>query len=101
MGADPESDGHRLSHFFRAKGAADEHLRASGLDYTTVRPGRLTNRPAAGRIDAAPALGRKGEISRDDLAEVLVACLDLEGTVGKTFELLRGETPIREALQRL
>ena len=101
MGADPESDGHRLSHFFRAKGAADEHLRSSGLDYTIVRPGRLTHRPAAGRVDAAPALGRKGEISRDDLAEVLVACLDLEATVGKTFELLRGETPIREALQKL
>jgi uncharacterized protein YbjT (DUF2867 family) len=101
MGADPESDGQRLSHFFRAKGAADEHLRASGLAYTIVRPGRLTHRPAAGRIDAAPTLGREGEISRDDLAEVLVACLDLESTQSKTFELLKGETPITEALKRL
>ena len=101
MGADPESDGHRISHYFRAKGVADEHLRASGLDYTIVRPGRLTNRPAAGRIDAAPHLGREGEISRDDLAEVLVACLDLDSTAGKTFELLKGKTPIREALERL
>lgn len=101
MGADPESDGDRLAHFFRAKGAADEHLRASGLDYTIVRPGRLSNRPAAGRIDAGPALGRKGELSRVDLAEVLVACLDLDNTVGKTFELVAGRTPIPEALAAL
>lgn len=101
MGADPESNGHRLSHFLRAKGAADEHLRASGLDYTIVRPGRLTNRPAAGRIEAGPALGSKGELSRVDLAEVLVACLDLDNTIGKTFELLTGRTPIREALAAL
>lgn len=101
MGADPESEGHEISHYLRAKGVADEHLRASGLDYTIVRPGRLNNRPAATYIDAAERLGRHGEISRDDLSEVLVACLDLPNTRGKTFEVLAGERPVQKALEAL
>lgn len=101
MGADPESEGHEISHYLRAKGVADEHLRASGLDYTIVRPGRLTDRPAATYIDADERLGRHGEISRDDLAEVLVACLDLPNTRGKTFEVLAGERPVKKALEAL
>ena len=101
IGADPESEGHEISHYFRAKGEADDHLKASGLDYTIVRPGRLTDRPAADYIDAGERLGRRGEISRDDLAEVLVACLDLPNTRGKTFEVLAGEVPLRQALEDL
>lgn len=101
MGADPGSIGHPLSPFLRAKGIADQHLRDSGLPFTIVRSARLTNRPAAAGIDAGPELHREGEISRDDLAEVLVACLDLPNTEGKTFEVLSGETPIRRALETL
>lgn len=101
QGADPESHGHRLSHYLRAKGIADRHLRDSGLPFTIVRPGRLTNRPAAEAIEVDRELGHDGDISRDDLAEVLVACLDLPNTEGKTFEVLTGETPIRRALERL
>jgi uncharacterized protein YbjT (DUF2867 family) len=101
MGADPESRGHEISHYFRAKGVADDHLSSSGLDFTIVRPGRLSNRPAATYIDAATRLGRQGEISRDDLAEVLVACLEMPNTRGKTFEVLTGERPIEKALEAL
>lgn len=101
MGADPESRGHAISHYFRAKGVADEHLTSSGLDFTIVRPGRLNDRPAATYIDAGERLGRQGEISRDDLAEVLVACLDLPNTRGKTFEVLAGEQPLKQALEAL
>lgn len=94
-------DDETTSRFLRAKRIADEHLSASGLDFTIVRPGHLTNRPAAVGIEAGPALGHPGEISRDDLAEVLIACLDLPNTEGKTFEVLAGDTPIHRALERL
>lgn len=100
-GADPGSRGHPLSHYFRAKGIADEHLRDSGLPFTIVRPGRLTNRPAAAAIEADREIDHDGDLSRDDLAEVLVACLDLPNTEGKTFEVLAGDTPIHRALERL
>ena len=39
---------------------------ASGLDWTIVRPGRLTDARGTGTVDAARALGRRGEITRDD-----------------------------------
>ena len=43
--------------YLEAKADADAALR-SGLDWTIVRPGRLTNEPGTGTVDLAPALGR-------------------------------------------
>ena len=49
----------------------------------------------------ASMLGRFGSISRDDVAAVLVGCLDEPRTVRATFDLLQGETPIAQALAEL
>ncbi len=96
---DGESESMRA--YLLAKARADDALRASGLDYTIVRPGTLTNEPGAGTVEAAPIIGRRGEITRADVAEVIAATLELGNTVGKTFDLLSGKTPIREALLAL
>ncbi len=102
MGADdPESGPEGMRPYLKAKGQADDALRESGLDYTIVRPGRLTDDPAAGRVDAATSLGRRGEITREDTARVLVATLTAANTHGKTFEVLAGDTPIEEATNGL
>lgn len=101
MRADPNSEGHPISSYLRAKGIADEHLRRSPLAWTVVRPGRLTNDPGTGKVALAPSLEPGGSISRDDVAAVLVACLDRSSTQGKSFDLLSGDTPIDEALARL
>lgn len=99
MNADsPEQGSEKMQHYFRAKGAADNHLRESGLEYTIVRPGKLTDAPGTGRVDIAKDLGRYGEIPRDDVARVLMMTLDSPNTVGRHFELLAGETPIDKAL---
>lgn len=101
---DPESydgDSDSMRTYLLAKARADDALRASGLDYTIVRPGLLTNQPGAGTIEAAPIIGRRGEITRADVAAVMAATLELGNTVGKTFDLLSGGTPIREALLAL
>lgn len=84
--------------YLSAKARADERLRASGLNYTIVRPGHLTDEPGTGRIRAATSLNDSGDIPREDVAEILAAALDTENTYGKTFEVLSGETPIHEAL---
>ena len=84
-----------------AKARADERLRESGLDYTIIRPGSLTDEEETGRIEAAEFLGRRGEISRSDVARTFAEALEMESTYGKTFEILAGETPIREALERI
>ena len=102
MGADdPESGPEGMRPYLRAKGSADEALRESGLDYTIVRPGRLTDDPATGRVDAALSLNRRGEISREDTASVLLATLTATSTSGKTFEVLAGDTPVDEAVDGL
>lgn len=84
--------------YLRAKGAADADLRArAGLDWTILRPGRLTDDPGTGRVRLAPSTGR-AEVTRDDVAAVLVALLDEPRTAGRTWELVGGSTPIPEAV---
>ncbi|GAB3684565.1 SDR family oxidoreductase [Salinisphaera aquimarina] len=95
----PEKGSDAMQHYFAAKKAADDHLRASGLDYTIVRPGRLLNDDGTGRVDIAKELGRYGEVTRDDVAAVLLATLDAPNTVGRHFELLAGDTPIEQAVR--
>jgi uncharacterized protein YbjT (DUF2867 family) len=102
MGADdPPSGDQVFAVYLQAKAAADQALRESGLEFTIVRPGRLTNDRGTGRIEAAESLGRRGEIPRDDVAATLVAVLDEPATVGKTFEVLGGEEEIAAALRTL
>ena len=99
--ADPPAEGgDSFGEYLRAKSQADQALAASGLEYTIVRPGMLTDDRGSGRIMVAPRLER-GSIPRADVAAVLLACLDVENTIGREFELLSGETPIEEALAAL
>jgi uncharacterized protein YbjT (DUF2867 family) len=99
MGANPDQRGDdTFAAYLRAKGKADAALQASGLDYTVVRPGRLTNDPASGRVSLAESVGR-GEVSREDVAAVLAAVLREPATIGKTLALVGGDTPIDEAVR--
>lgn len=102
MGAsDPESGSEAMQPYLYAKARADERLQQSNLNYTIIRPGSLTDEEGTGRIQAAQSIGHRGEISRDDVAETFVAALKSENTYHKTFEILSGDTPIREALDQV
>jgi uncharacterized protein YbjT (DUF2867 family) len=102
MGAsDPESGSEAMQPYLFAKARADERLESSDLDYTIIRPGSLTNEEGTGRIDAAESLGRRGEISREDVARTFAVALEAENTYRKKFEILTGDTPIPEALKQL
>jgi len=96
--ADPDSDD-IFQVYLRAKKAADDDLRARDLDWTIVHPGRLTDAPGTGRVRAGSL--ERGEVTRDDVAAVLVAALHDDRTVGKDFDLLGGDQPIEEALATL
>jgi uncharacterized protein YbjT (DUF2867 family) len=93
---DPSSASGSMRPYLEAKAEADAALSASDLDWTIVRPGALTDDPGTGMV-AVGDLGR-GSVTRDDVAAVLAGCLDEPATVGKTFVLLQGETPIAQAL---
>jgi nucleoside-diphosphate-sugar epimerase len=87
--------------YLQAKRDADDALMASGLDWTIVRPGRLTDAPGTGTVDVARALGRRGEITRDDTALVLLETLQRPNTIRVAFEALEGPTPVAQALDAL
>ena len=98
---DPEGGTEAMRPYLRAKSRADERLKSSSLDYTIIRPGGLTEDEGTGTIEAAEKLGRRGEISREDVARTFADALENDNTYHKTFEILSGETPIPEALGRL
>ncbi len=103
MAADPHAtaDDPVFQAYLRAKGAADEAIRArTALNVTIVRPGLLTDDAGIGRVAVADSTGR-GSIPREDVAALLVAVLDEPRTAGQTFELISGETPIEDAVAAL
>jgi uncharacterized protein YbjT (DUF2867 family) len=101
MGVDgPISDdpGDVFAAYLLAKRAAEVDLRARDLDWTILRPGRLTNDSGTGRVTLAPPPVARGAISRDDVAAVLAGLLLAEHTHGLTLELVTGQTPIARAI---
>jgi len=97
-GADPEAPGDdTFAVYLRAKGKADAELRASGLAYTIVRPGGLTDDPGTGRVEAGERV-RSASISRDDVAAVVAVALHEPELVRVSFEVVQGEIPIDEAV---
>jgi uncharacterized protein YbjT (DUF2867 family) len=96
----PATGGDVFGEYLRAKAEADRAVAQSGLDFTIVRPGMLTDGEPTGRITAAASVER-GEVPRADVAAVLAAVLHADATIGKTFELVSGETPIDETLASL
>ena len=96
--ADPDSD-EVFQVYLRAKQDADDDLRARDLDWTVVRPGRLTDDVPTGLVQ----VGRleRGSVTRGDVAHVVAEVLESDRAIGKTFDVLNGEVPIGEAIRKL
>jgi uncharacterized protein YbjT (DUF2867 family) len=102
IGADrPERWTDQIRPYYEAKAEADRVVSESGLDYTIVRPGGLTDDPGTGRVEVAERLERRGRVSRDDVAAVIAEVLRADNTIGKSFDLLEGDTEIPEAVRAL
>lgn len=71
---------------------AENYLRASGLDYTIVRPGGLKAKPPSGElfVSAEDTLNA-GEISRDLVADVCIASLSDPKVSKKVIEIIEDE----------
>ncbi|KQZ67398.1 SDR family oxidoreductase [Nocardioides sp. Root151] len=82
-------------HYAEAKAAADEHVRASSLDWTVLGPSTLTEEPGTGKIDVG---GSSASVSREDVALVVATALADDATIKRTIEFNNGSTPIAEAL---
>ena len=98
--SNPENVPEQMRPYYDAKVEADRRLEESELDFTIVRPGLLTNEAGTGLVEAGPEVQR-AEIPRDDVAAVLAEVLVADNTLGKTFNLVAGDTPIDQAVRAL
>jgi len=99
-GAVPEGMDEGFVAYLRAKLAAEQDvLPRAGLDTTVLRPVTLTDDPGVGTVELAPHV-EHDEVTRDDVAAVLVALLD-HPAPGVVVELNGGNTPIDEAVAAL
>jgi uncharacterized protein YbjT (DUF2867 family) len=98
MGADDPSVSNTLEDYLKAKQNADEYLKSSGLNYSIVRPGSLTDKEGRGKILLKEKLEIHGSISRADVAQTLVKALEEDVKKNQVFEILAGETAIDNAV---
>lgn len=104
IGLGPDKWPASMDHYFRAKAAADEYLIQSGLTYTIIRPGRLTNESPKNKIELKEGSGsitHAGDITRSDVAQLVVKCLDADNTNLKILPVLQGEEQLEEAVATL
>jgi len=87
--------------YITAKTAAEDDLRSRDLDWTILRPGRLTDTPATGRVRLAAPPVPRGGVPRADVAAVIAALLDEPGTRHQTLELVGGDTPVVAAVHSI
>jgi uncharacterized protein YbjT (DUF2867 family) len=98
---DPSAGGEQMRPYLEAKAEADRRLAESELDWTIVRPGRLTDDPGTGLVTLTSDMSARGAIAREDVARVIAASLGDPGSVGKTFVAIGGDTPVDEAVAAL
>jgi uncharacterized protein YbjT (DUF2867 family) len=100
MGAEAKHPGDgEFDAYLRAKGAADDDVRSrSGLDWTILRPGTLTNDAGTGLVQLKASTGR-GMVPRDDVAAVLAELVETPATAGLTLELISGSVPVTVAVK--
>ena len=96
----PELWSEQMGPYYEAKRDADEALARSGLTYTIVRPGSLTDDAGSGLIRAGSGL-EPGDIPRDDVAATLLFTLDAVNTYGKAFDVVAGDDPVEAAVAGL
>jgi uncharacterized protein YbjT (DUF2867 family) len=83
--------------YVEAKLAADQALRESQLDWTILRPGWLSDDPGTRRVLIGSEVP-EGDIPRADVAAVIAAVLDDDGTIGRQWELVQDGLLIIQAI---
>lgn len=106
FGADQrEKWNEEIKSYYVAKYYADKELMQSGLNYTIVRPGGLTDDASKGKVVMSDNMQLTDSddwtIPREDVAKVVFESLDNEKTYYKAFDLVSGEQSIEEALDQL
>lgn len=88
-----------MKDYYRQKRAAAKFIHASGLGWTLIEPGELTDAPGTGKVAISETALDSAPIPRADVAAVTVAVLEEPRTAGRTFQLTGGSTAIGAALK--
>lgn len=89
-----------LKPYTIAKHYSDDYLRSSGLNYTIVHPGSLTNDEGTGKIEADLYFDKGASIPREDVATVLKEVVTSDKFANQEFQILSGDKEIKDALQK-
>lgn len=91
-----------MGPYYAAKFYADQWLvNETDLNYTIIRPGGLTDETATGNIKLTVTEDVAGKISRADVAQTIVDSLATTKTTQRVFNVIAGDTPIKNALNEL
>jgi len=85
-----------MKPYYVAKHHADRLLEQSGLDYTIVRPGALTDDAGTGKVNVDNVT--TGEIPRADVAAFLAHVIGRQEVKNKAIDLVEGDTAIEETV---
>lgn len=84
----------KFNNILKWKFKGEEVLRNSGLTYTVVRPGGLTNTPGGEqKLTFAQGDISSGRIAREDVALICMQALQVPAARNKTFETYSSEQP--------
>ncbi|MFN4214003.1 SDR family oxidoreductase [Exiguobacterium sp.] len=85
-----------MKPYYVAKHHADRLLEESGLTYTIVRPGALTDDSGTGKVKVGDV--STGEVPRADVAAFLAHVIGNEAAKNKAIDLVKGDTAIEDTL---
>ncbi|UYH55558.1 SDR family oxidoreductase [Qipengyuania sp. SS22] len=83
---DPNPDS-ELAHYLQAKHEADEHLKATDLEYAILRPVSLTDANGTGEVRLGENVDPRGEAARGDVAKLLADAVEAPEWVGKVLTM--------------
>jgi len=87
FGADNPPEDHEMTHYLKAKQAADEHLIGSGLTYSILRPVALTDDRKTNAVTMGDDVDQSGKAHRADVAAVLAEAAVTGRHDGKVQEM--------------
>ncbi len=88
-----------MKDYYKQKRAAGKLITASGLDWTIIEPGELTDDKGTGKVTLSEAAIDSGKIPRADVAATVLATLAEPKSAGHVFQLVGGETEIGKAVK--
>jgi len=95
----PDAGPTQIRHYTVCKHLADEHLINSGLTYSILRPGRLTDDSATDQVRTDwPQSLEEQWIPRADVAAAIAHCLRSDASHNTIYPLFQGQQSIAEAL---